>query len=132
MIRKKLKIASESKSSKVDEENASESQEKAIITSPFFQNTAFWQKLYSIECRLNDELRPLDFLSGSVAAVYNPVEYAAALHCEYLKKFLDGPKAVLFIGMNPGPWGMIQTGVIHPFIHFDLHLDMFEIEYEDP
>ena len=29
----------------------------------------------------------------------------------YLEKFANGTKRVLFLGMNPGPWGMAQTGV---------------------
>lgn len=123
MIRKKLKIASENKTGKVNEENEFELEDKTTITSPFFVNDTFWQRLYSIECRLSDELKQFNFISSSVAAVYNPVEYAADLHCAYLKRFLDGPKSVLLIGMNPGPWGMIQTGVIHLFISFIMHAD---------
>lgn len=117
MIRKKLKIASENKPFQLKEENENELEDKKTITSPFFETEeSFWQKLYSIECRLSEDLNKFNFLTNSVAAVYNPVEYAADLHCAYLKKFLDGPKSVLLIGMNPGPWGMIQTGVIHSFI----------------
>ncbi|MCP4447020.1 MAG: single-strand selective monofunctional uracil-DNA glycosylase [Myxococcales bacterium] len=46
-----------------------------------------------------------------VAYVYNPLEYAWELHSQYLKRFGEGPKEVVFLGMNPGPWGMAQTGV---------------------
>jgi single-strand selective monofunctional uracil DNA glycosylase len=45
------------------------------------------------------------------AYVYNPLEYAWAAHAEYLRKFGGGRKRVLFLGMNPGPFGMAQTGV---------------------
>lgn len=61
-----------------------------------------------------DELRQaadaLDF-SPHVAWVYNPLDYAWAAHREYLRKYAQGPRRVLFLGMNPGPWGMTQTGV---------------------
>ena len=46
-----------------------------------------------------------------VAVVYNPLVYARSAHGEYLERFGRGPKEVLFVGMNPGPWGMAQTGV---------------------
>jgi single-strand selective monofunctional uracil DNA glycosylase len=43
--------------------------------------------------------------------VYNPLDYAWEPHAEYISRFADGPKRVLFLGMNPGPWGMAQTGI---------------------
>ncbi len=46
-----------------------------------------------------------------VAAVYNPLIYAADPWNQYLKLYGGGEKRVLFLGMNPGPWGMAQTGV---------------------
>lgn len=46
-----------------------------------------------------------------VARVYNPLDYAREPHEAYLEKFGRGPKAVLLVGMNPGPFGMAQTGV---------------------
>ncbi len=46
-----------------------------------------------------------------VAHVYNPLAYAAAPHRRYIQRFADGPRRVLFLGMNPGPFGMMQTGV---------------------
>lgn len=114
MIRKKLKIASESKSLLTASSNEVEHSNDDFTTSPFFGNDSsmFWHRLYSIECRLSARLKEINFLSATIAAVYNPIEYASELHCNYLKKFLNGPKDVLFIGMNPGPWGMIQTGVM--------------------
>lgn len=81
------------------------------ITSPFFESMPFWQQIYDIECRLSADLKAISFLSSTISAVYNPIEYAADLHCAYLKKFLNKSKPVVFIGMNPGPFGMVQTGV---------------------
>ena len=46
-----------------------------------------------------------------VTHVYNPLDYAWAAHEKYLRKFGGGKKRVVFIGMNPGPFGMVQTGV---------------------
>ena len=46
-----------------------------------------------------------------ITHIYNPLEYAWAAHEQYLRQFGGGPKRVLFLGMNPGPFGMTQTGV---------------------
>lgn len=46
-----------------------------------------------------------------MAHVYNPWRYAWSLHEAFVRRFVDGPVPVLFLGMNPGPWGMGQTGV---------------------
>jgi single-strand selective monofunctional uracil DNA glycosylase len=52
----------------------------------------------------------LDF-GEPVTHVYNPLEYARGPHELYLSRFGSGPKEVVFVGMNPGPFGMGQTGV---------------------
>lgn len=46
-----------------------------------------------------------------VSHVYNPLVYARPSHERYVTRFGDSPKRVLLLGMNPGPWGMAQTGV---------------------
>lgn len=44
--------------------------------------------------------------------VYHPLDYAWAPHEAYLRRHAAaGPRQVLFLGMNPGPFGMAQTGV---------------------
>jgi len=45
------------------------------------------------------------------AHLYNPLDYAWPAHAAYLKRFGKPPKRVVFLGMNPGPFGMVQTGV---------------------
>jgi single-strand selective monofunctional uracil DNA glycosylase len=49
--------------------------------------------------------------NSPVAHIYNPLDYAWAAHRLYLEEYGKGPKRVLFLGMNPGPFGMVQTGV---------------------
>lgn len=51
-----------------------------------------------------------------VKYIYSPLEYAYYVHSDFLNKYCQGPKDILFLGMNPGPWGMMQTGVRR--IHF--------------
>ena len=60
--------------------------------------------------RLRDEVGTLTF-ADPVAHVYNPLEYAWPAHEAYLRRYGNGPKRVVFLGMNPGPFGMVQTGV---------------------
>ncbi len=49
--------------------------------------------------------------SDPVAYVYNPLSYAFEPYARYLELYAATPKKVLFLGMNPGPWGMAQTGI---------------------
>lgn len=69
----------------------------------------FWNQFYSLENKLNVKLRKIE-RNSDVVYIYNPIEYAATIHCRFLRKYLSGPKKVLFIGLNPGPNGMLQTG----------------------
>ena len=59
---------------------------------------------------LNLSLAKLSF-SEPVTHVYNPAEYAWEAHADYMKRYGEGRRDVVFFGMNPGPWGMVQTGV---------------------
>ena len=43
--------------------------------------------------------------------VYNPLEYARDPAEQYLAKAGASGKEAIFLGMNPGPWGMAQTGI---------------------
>jgi len=49
--------------------------------------------------------------SEPTAYVYNPLDYAWVIHQSYLELAGKSKKKVVFLGMNPGPFGMAQTGV---------------------
>jgi single-strand selective monofunctional uracil DNA glycosylase len=49
--------------------------------------------------------------SPPVRYVYNPLVYARKPHEIYLRRHAATRKRVLFLGMNPGPFGMAQTGI---------------------
>jgi len=66
--------------------------------------------LLSIELRLCVRLESLS-LCDSIPYVYNPLKYAYDIHSKFVHKFCRSTKKILFLGMNPGPWGMSQTGV---------------------
>jgi single-strand selective monofunctional uracil DNA glycosylase len=59
--------------------------------------------------RLSEELSSL-VVHDPVSHVYDPTAYAWRSHRAYLKFARRGTDALL-LGMNPGPWGMVQTGV---------------------
>ncbi len=67
-------------------------------------------KPVGISAELCEDVSDLSF-AGPVHTVYNPLEYAWEMHREYLERYGQGRKRVLFVGMNPGPWGMGQTGI---------------------
>jgi len=60
--------------------------------------------------RLSAAVDALPF-APPVTHVYNPLTYARAPHEAYLTRYGAGRKRVVFLGMNPGPFGMVQTGV---------------------
>ena len=57
--------------------------------------------------RTVDRLR----FGAPVTHVYNPLVYAEASFERYLERFAKRRPEALLLGMNPGPFGMAQTGV---------------------
>jgi single-strand selective monofunctional uracil DNA glycosylase len=68
------------------------------------------QSLISASQKLSKQVSGMKF-SEPTAYVYNPLDYAWAIHQSYLKLAGKSKKIVVFLGMNPGPFGMAQTGV---------------------
>jgi single-strand selective monofunctional uracil DNA glycosylase len=66
--------------------------------------------LCDISRRLSARVSRLEF-ADPVTHTYNPLVYARKAHDAYLTRYGAGPKEVLLLGMNPGPFGMAQTGV---------------------
>ncbi|HTM43766.1 MAG TPA: hypothetical protein VL137_02365, partial [Polyangiaceae bacterium] len=67
-------------------------------------------ELVRLSAELRDRVASLRF-AAPVSYVYNPLAYAWAPHANYLERYGEGPKEALLLGMNPGPFGMAQTGV---------------------
>ena len=59
---------------------------------------------------LSEAVETLHF-APPVSHIYNPLSYAWKAHEAYLRRFGTGRKKVVFLGMNPGPFGMVQCGV---------------------
>ena len=81
--------------------------------------------LIAITNRLRNELSSMSF-DSSVPYVYNPLAYARQPYERYLRAYGRPPKEVVLVGMNPGPWGMAQTGV--PFGDLPMVRDWLGIE----
>lgn len=67
-------------------------------------------RILASERTLSRELADLRF-AAPVTHVYNPLEYARRPHAAYVRRYARTPVRALFFGMNPGPFGMAQTGV---------------------
>jgi single-strand selective monofunctional uracil DNA glycosylase len=89
------------------------------------KTTEVAESLVSAARRLRTQVDGLRF-APPVAFVYNPLDYAWAPHEAYLRQYGTGPKRVLLIGMNPGPYGMVQTGV--PFGEIAAVRDWLKVE----
>ncbi len=68
------------------------------------------EKMLAAAQRLRLAVNRLRF-APPVSHVYNPLDYAWAAHEIYLRRFAATKKRVVFLGMNPGPFGMAQTGI---------------------
>jgi single-strand selective monofunctional uracil DNA glycosylase len=75
--------------------------------------------------QLRNDVGRLRF-GAPVEYIYNPLEYAWAPHQLYLRRYGNGSKRALFLGMNPGPFGMVQTGI--PFGQIAAVRDWLKIE----
>jgi single-strand selective monofunctional uracil DNA glycosylase len=82
------------------------------------------RSLIDAALKLRNDMSVLDF-SEPVAAVYNPLYYAWEPYKIFVNKYGNGDKKVLFLGMNPGPWGMAQTGI--PFGEISFARDWLEV-----
>lgn len=100
---KKLKLTET-----VDEKDESCSAKYA--SSVHCGGTRITKQLLELEERLCVALKLLIF-PPSVTHVYNPLSYASVTHACYITRYAQGHKKILFLGMNPGPFGMAQNGV---------------------
>lgn len=68
------------------------------------------EALAQVARELSGELGRLRF-GPPVSHVYDPLTYAWEPFAEYLRRYGEGAGRVVLVGMNPGPYGMAQTGV---------------------
>src|SRR5712692_3724263 len=94
------------------------------------------QQIIDAAKRLRDAVEKLHF-AAPVSHVYNPLEYAWEAHEVYLRRYANNRKRGVFLGMNPGPFGMVQTGVpfgeiaaVRDWLH--VHASVGRPEHEHP
>ncbi|MCG3189480.1 MAG: hypothetical protein LKCHEGNO_01861 [Burkholderiaceae bacterium] len=68
------------------------------------------RQLLNAARELSRSLATLRF-APPVAHVYDPLQYAWAPYAAYVRRYGATRKRVVLLGMNPGPFGMMQTGV---------------------
>ena len=90
-------------------------------------NTPTAEALIRAAKELSKTVETLRF-APPVSHLYNPLTYAWAPHEAYLRRFGTGRKKVVFLGMNPGPFGMVQCGV--PFGEIAAVRDWMKIDNE--
>lgn len=79
----------------------------------------------SLADTLSQELSELAF-SVPVAYVYEPLRYARNSYAQFVERYGRSPKEIILLGMNPGPWGMGQTGI--PFGDVRMVIDFLGIQ----
>lgn len=67
------------------------------------------EKIIDISTQLAKGLNQLQWQTPT--HVYNPLSYAWPNYTTYIRRFGAQKGRVLLVGMNPGPWGMAQSGV---------------------
>ncbi|MBO3704191.1 MAG: single-stranded DNA-binding protein [Candidatus Accumulibacter sp.] len=74
------------------------------------RDTGVAERLIAAARELSAGLAGLRF-APPVSHTYDPLTYAWAAHEMYLRRYAVGLRRVVFLGMNPGPFGMVQCGV---------------------
>ena len=82
-------------------------------------------QMIAIDRALSEAVNALRF-ADPVTHIYNPLDYARDPHEQYLQRFAGAQGRILLLGMNPGPFGMAQTGV--PFGEVSLVRDWMGID----
>jgi single-strand selective monofunctional uracil DNA glycosylase len=78
----------------------------------------------SVYRSLSRELASMKF-SPPAEWVYDPLDYAWEPFAQYVTRYGAAGKEAIFVGMNPGPFGMVQTGI--PFGEIALTRDWLRI-----
>lgn len=72
-----------------------------------------------IEQRLCQKMLPIKY-GYPVTVIYSPLTYAFQTHRDFVAKYCTSERTLMFLGMNPGPYGMSQNGV-RPFSHLPVY-----------
>jgi single-strand selective monofunctional uracil DNA glycosylase len=78
--------------------------------NPHALSSPIAHQLLAAARELSQALALLRF-GSPIAHVYDPLQYAWAPYESYVTRYGNSRKRVVLLGMNPGPFGMMQTGV---------------------
>lgn len=122
MLRKKLKLSSldeQNEPYKMEKNTSNEPQHKSnelnnlsnyfIVTKS--SHVSIPIKMLQIQQHLNRLLENINLLQDPISYIYNPTLYASEPLEQYFNLYCKNEKKIIFMGMNPGPWGMCQTGI---------------------
>lgn len=107
-------------------------QQECMASSPIAE------KILNAERVMSRQLSSKKFQSP-VTHVYDPLTYAWSAHEWYVRKYSTKGARILLVGMNPGPWGMAQTGVpfgeisaVRHFLHMPETMEIAAPKHENP
>lgn len=95
-----------------------------VISKTKIEQFGFVEDFIKVSRDLSKEISSIDFSSFDFT-VYNPLDYAQTQNENYIRSFLLPSVKSIFLGMNPGPFGMAQTGV--PFGDIEMVRDWLGI-----
>ncbi len=75
--------------------------------------------------QLNRALKPLTFAEPTTHVI-NPLAYARPMVEQFVERYAKRSCRVVMLGMNPGPWGMAQTGI--PFGEVEAVRDWLKLD----
>ncbi|MGD6730174.1 MAG: uracil-DNA glycosylase family protein [Pleomorphochaeta sp.] len=75
----------------------------------------------------NTKIESIRVLIKDDIYIYNPLNYASLMFEAYIKEYVTSPTKYLFLGMNPGPFGMAQTGI--PFGEVNAVKNYLKLDY---
>ncbi|CAG5082430.1 Similar to smug1: Single-strand selective monofunctional uracil DNA glycosylase (Xenopus laevis) [Cotesia congregata] len=88
----------------------SQQEDDLVDDNNVFASANIANKLLALEYELTKRIELISF-DPPVEYVYSPIDYAISVHANFLQKYCHTTKKILFLAMNPGPWGMSQTGI---------------------
>ncbi|XP_074101707.1 single-strand-selective monofunctional uracil-DNA glycosylase [Cotesia typhae] len=88
----------------------SQQEDDLVDDNNVFASANIANKLLALEYELTKRIELISF-DQPVEYVYSPIDYAISVHANFLQKYCHTTKKILFLAMNPGPWGMSQTGI---------------------
>ena len=106
----KARLSTVESSTSKERHSSAQSNAKLVVERGEEVAPSISDELLAIEQRQCSQLLEIEYPSP-VTHVYNPLSYASETHENFVRRYGNSRKKILFVGMNPGPFGMAQNGV---------------------